>query len=78
MVWPNLSNSSIFHLSPVLLTLLSLFSISRLALPPSHKSQERKQVDLVLLDFSKAFDKVSHSKFLFKLSQHGVKGNTLN
>ena len=42
------------------------------------KLVERKQVDLVLLDFSKAFDKVSHSKLLFKLSQHGVKGDTLN
>ena len=36
------------------------------------------QIDLVLLDFSKAFDKVNHLKFLLKLSQHGVKGNTLN
>ena len=36
-----------------------------------------KQVDLILLEFSKAFDKVSHPKLLFKLSQHGVKGNTL-
>ena len=37
-----------------------------------------KQVDLILLDFSKAFDKVSHPKLLFKRSQHRVKGNTLN
>ena len=35
-------------------------------------------IDLILLDFSKAFDKVSHPKLLFKLSQHGIKGNTLN
>ena len=29
----------------------------------------KTQVDLVLLDFSKAFDKVSHEKLLLKLSQ---------
>ena len=37
-----------------------------------------KQTDLILLDFSKAFDKVNHLKLLYKLSCFGVKGNTLN
>ena len=32
-------------------------------------------VDLVLLDFSKAFDTFNHLKLLFKLSTHGIKGN---
>ena len=36
------------------------------------------QVDFVFLDFSKAFDKLNHLKLLFKLSTHGVKGETLN
>ena len=37
-----------------------------------------KQTYLILLDFSKAFDKVNHLKLLYKLSCFGVKGNTLN
>ena len=36
-----------------------------------------KQIDLVLLEFIKAFDKVSYFKLLFKLSQHGNRGDTL-
>ena len=37
-----------------------------------------KQTDLILLDFSKAFDKLNHLKLLYKFSCFGVKGNTLN
>ena len=37
-----------------------------------------KQVDCVLLDFAKAFDRVSHKSLLAKLSNYGVTGPTLN
>ena len=33
-----------------------------------------KQVDAIVLDFSKAFDKVCHRRLLHKLSHYGVKG----
>ena len=36
--------------------------------------QMGKQTDLILLDFSKAFDKVA----ILKLHQYGIRGDTLN
>ena len=40
--------------------------------------QMGKQTDLILLDFSKAFDKVAHEKLILKLHQYGIRGDTLN
>ena len=39
--------------------------------------QMGKQTDLILLDFNKAFDKVSHEKLLLKLHHYGIRGDTL-
>ena len=36
-----------------------------------------KQTDLILLDFSKAFDKVSNEKLPLKLHHYGIRGDTL-
>jgi len=39
--------------------------------------EEGKAVDVVYLDFSQAFDTVSHSIFLGKLAAHGLDSYTL-
>ena len=36
-----------------------------------------KQTNLILLDFSKAFDKVAHEKIMQKLHQYGIREDTL-
>ena len=37
-----------------------------------------KEADLIYLDFSKAFDSVSHKKLIYKLKLHGISGSLLN
>ena len=38
---------------------------------------KKKQTDLILLDFSNAFDKVSHEKLVLKLHDYGLRGPAL-
>ena len=37
-----------------------------------------EQIDSILIDFSKAFDKVCHQKLLIKLEHYGIRGRTEN
>ena len=39
--------------------------------------EENEQMDAILLDFSKAFDKVSHQCLAIKLDHYGIRGNLL-
>ena len=39
---------------------------------------EGSPVDIIYLDFQKAFDKVSHQKLIFKLKSHGMGNSIIN
>ena len=40
--------------------------------------ESKTQTDVVVLDFSKAFDVVHHQRLLHKLDHRGIRGTTLN
>ena len=39
---------------------------------------EKDSVDMILLDFAKAFDTVPHKRLLLKISKYGIKGQVLD
>jgi len=39
---------------------------------------EISQIDAILVNFSKAFDMVSHSRLLLKLEHYGIRNSTLS
>ena len=43
-----------------------------------HALDHQKQVDIILLDFAKAFDTVPHQRLLMKLQYYGIRNNTFN
>ena len=44
---------------------------------PARSVNDRNQTDLLILDFSKAFDKVAHKRLLLKLEYYGIRGLVL-
>lgn len=39
---------------------------------------QKHQVDMIIMDFAKAFDKVPHRRLLLKLDRYGIRGKALN
>ena len=54
-----------------------LSQLSRVVHQSAAALERRQQVDVIYLDFSKAFDRVSHEKRLFKLECLGIGGSLL-
>ena len=44
----------------------------------SNTLRNKEQTDAILLDFSKAFDKVDHEGLLLKLDHYGIRSSLLN
>ena len=42
------------------------------------KSSQGKQTDLILIDFSKAFDKINHSKLILNFNSSGIRSTPLS
>ena len=61
----NMDSEKIVHVRPNCLKLLMI-------LPYLINTGEH--TDFILLDFSKAFDKVSHNSLLYKLAYYGING----
>ena len=41
----------------------------------AHSLDKRKQTDIIIMDFSKAFDSVPHNRLLYKLHKYGITGH---
>ena len=44
----------------------------------AQSADKKIQTDLIIMDFAKAFDKVSHRHLLYKLSYYGINNNALH
>ena len=42
----------------------------------AQSNNRNTQINLIIMDFAKAFDKVSHRHLLYKLKFYGIKNNT--
>ena len=56
--------------SPPAYSILEFYELGR-------NLDNKKQTDIKVLDFSKAFDKVSHQLLSIKLDHYGIRGSTL-